>query len=329
MSRSLHPDARAMLARLKHEGITALYHFTSVENLPSICHTGALCSKQMLEDAGKWPCPVPGGEGPSHSLDLSIGNWDKVPLSLTPHTPMAYRRKGKLHFCFFVIRIEAAIWSGVVFTDSNAAGTTDQLRDEGLSGLNNIKFDVIRSIPRPWDREGWVRPVQAEVLVPDSILFAHVSEVVFVSNASMKYGQHLCKSYSHPRFSVKAQVFTDSPRALSTAINFAYVKSFLLTDSKVEQNMVYLEKNKYSKTLDNHVLVVAEVHALPGLQGKVLLRNIFSGVENIVESTEFPRQDEYRHMCSIPLNSLPVGLYLVKYFLGNLCWSASSFEVVP
>src|SRR5260370_14339668 len=182
MSRSLHPDARAMLARLKHEGITALYHFTSVENLPSICHTGGLYSKQMLEDAGKWPCPVPGGEGPSHSLDRTIGNWDKVSLSLTPHTPMAYRRKGKVHFCFFIVHPEVATWLGVVFTDSNAAGTTNQLRGKGLTGLNNIKFDFIRSTSRPGDREGWKRHVQAEVLVPDRIPFTYVSEVAFVSN---------------------------------------------------------------------------------------------------------------------------------------------------
>src|SRR5258708_6649881 len=103
------------------------------------------------------------------------------------------------------------MWLGVVFTDSNAAGTSDQLRGEGLAGLNNIKFDVIRSIPRPWDREGWLRPVQAEVLVPGSIPFAYVSEIVFISDASMNYGQHLCRSFSHPKFSVKAQIFTDSP----------------------------------------------------------------------------------------------------------------------
>ncbi len=330
MPRSLHPDAKAILARLKQEGITALYHFSSVENLPGICHMGALCSKQMLEEVGRWPCPVPGGEGPSHRLDRSNGNWDKVPLNLTPHTPMAYRRKGKIHFCFFIIRPEVATWSEVVFTDSNAAGTTNQLRGHGVVGLNNIKFDAMRSDPRPWDDEGWKRPVQAEVLVPNSIPFASVSEVVFISSASMNYSQNLCETFSHPKFSVKAQIFTDSPHAPETAINFSYVKEFLLIDPKFKPDMVYLEKgNKYSKSANNSVKVMARVSALPGIQGKVLLCNMSSSAEHVLELAEFPGKGPYRHVCDIPLNGLPIGVYLVKYFLGNLCWASINFEVVP
>jgi len=123
-------------------------------------------------------------------------------------------------------------------------------------------------------------------------------------------------------------MFTDSPRALQTVINFAYVKELLLIDPKVEPNMVYLEKNKYSKYRDNYVMVVAQVYALSGIQGKVLLRNMSNGVEDVIEIREFPRSDEYRHVCNIPLNNMPVGVYLVKYYLGNLCWSMSILEVV-
>ncbi len=54
-----------------------------------------------------------------------------------------------------------------------------------------------------------------------------------------------------------------------------------------------------------------------------------SDAEDVIEIREFPRRDEYRHVCNIPLNSMPVGVYLVKYYLGNLCWASSSFEVVP
>ena len=165
--------------------------------------------------------------------------------------------------------------------------------------------------------------------MPDRIPFAYISEVVFVSNASLNYGQYLCKSFAHPAFSVKAQTFTDSPRALQTAINFTYVKEFLLADPKVGPNMVYSEKNRYSKTRDNFVKVVAGVSALSGIQGKVLLRGMTSSVEKVVEVREFPRHDEYRYICDIALNELSVGRYLVKYFLGDICWSIRGFEVVP
>ncbi len=35
-----------------------------------------------------WPPPVPGGNAQSHNLDRARGNWNKVSLSLTPHTPI-------------------------------------------------------------------------------------------------------------------------------------------------------------------------------------------------------------------------------------------------
>src|SRR5579859_7931658 len=114
---SLHPEADAILARLKQESITSLYHFTSVENLPGICQMQALCSKQTLETERQKLPRSTGGNPLSHTLDRYRGNWDKVSLNLTSHTPMVYHRKREQHLCFFVIRPEIATWSGVIFTD--------------------------------------------------------------------------------------------------------------------------------------------------------------------------------------------------------------------
>ncbi len=97
MAYSLHPDANAILVRLKREGITALYHFTSVENLHGICQMQALCSKQTLENERRRLPLVTGGNPLSHSLDRSRGNWNKVSLNLTSHTPMVYHRKREQH----------------------------------------------------------------------------------------------------------------------------------------------------------------------------------------------------------------------------------------
>ncbi len=213
MDPQFHPEADAILARLTKEGITELYHFTSVENLPGICKVGVLCSKQTLELKGLWPPPVPGGNSLSHHLDRYNDNWDKVSLSFTPFTPMAYRKKRKDHLCYLIARLEVASWTGIIFTDSNAASTTIQRRDTGLVGLNYIKFDAIRSIPRPWDRNGWVQPVQAEVLVPDRVPLGYISKVAFVSKASLMHAERLCGSIPHPHFSVDDHLFSDSPKA--------------------------------------------------------------------------------------------------------------------
>jgi hypothetical protein len=70
MSHPLHPEAQAILARLKQERITALYHFTNVENLPGICRLEALYSKQILESRGLLSTVITGGNPLSHSLDI-------------------------------------------------------------------------------------------------------------------------------------------------------------------------------------------------------------------------------------------------------------------
>jgi hypothetical protein len=51
--------------------------------------------------------------------------------------------------------------------------------------------------------------------------------------------------------------------------------------------------------------------------------------ERVVMDEELPRSNEYKHVCTISLKNLPVGVYLVKYYLGGTCWASSSFEVVP
>ncbi len=162
MPHSLDPNAPAILARLRQERISALYHFTNVENLPSICQLEALYSKQILAQQELLSTLVTGGNPLSHDLDHYHGNWDKVSLSLTPHTPMAYNRKRAQHLCFFLIKPEVGTWLDVVFTDSNAA-RNDHKRGLGLIGLNNIQFNIIRAIP--FSVNEWHRFVQAEVLI--------------------------------------------------------------------------------------------------------------------------------------------------------------------
>lgn len=137
MSPPLQPDATAILARLKQEGITTLYHFSCVENLPRICQMGALYSKRILEERGLLPTIVTGGNPLSHNLDRYHGNWDKVSLNFTPYTPMAYGRKREQHLCFFLVDPDVAAWSEVIFTDSNAAKNGHR-RGQGLVGLGNV-----------------------------------------------------------------------------------------------------------------------------------------------------------------------------------------------
>lgn len=213
--------------------MASLYHFTSVENLSLIAQVGALCSKQTLEDQGRWPCAEPGGDDLSHRLDRSNDNWDKVALSYTPRTPMAYRRKPLRHLCFFVVRLDAACLDGVIFTDTNAAATSRAVRrGEGLAGLDVVDFAAIKSQPRPWDREGWVNPVQAEVLIPDCVPLDLVERVVFVSMASLEEGRRLWGANPSPAFIVDRPTFAD----MRDELNFSYLETVLLTEAAVTKD---------------------------------------------------------------------------------------------
>jgi ssDNA thymidine ADP-ribosyltransferase, DarT len=329
MPYSLDPGASAILARLRQEEISALYHFTNVENLPNICQQEALYSKQILAQKELLSTLVTGGNPLSHDLDHYHGNWDKVSLSLTPHTPMAYNRKRAQHLCFFLVKPEVATWSGVVFTDSNAA-RTDHKRGPGFIGLNNIQFNVIRAIP--FSVNEWHRFVQAEVLIPNSIPLTYVSEIGFVSSASLDYTELLCDRLPHPKFSVIPQLFTDSRGASPRTIGFSYVHELKVIDTRNTKNMVYLpyeEENKFSKTMSNHIMIVASVRVMTGMQARISLLDAVNYEERIVKAEQLLRSDEYQHEYRVSLKDLSPGVYLVRYYLGDICWASTGFEIVP
>lgn len=334
MARSLHPDAAAILARLQQEGVTSLYHFTSVENLPDICREQALLSKEKLIAKGLLSRIDSGGNDLSLGLDQRNDNWNKVSLGLTPYLPMAYYRKRERHLCYFLIRPEVAAWSGVVFTDTNAT-SNDHKRGEGLEGLNLINFGIIFSIARG-DKEVWKRYVQAEVLVPEDVPFDYIPKIVFVSQASMMYAEKLCSSLSHPQFSIAKRLFTDSRQAPEGAVNFSHVVEFVLTDVQVDKNMVsfsHPHKNKYSKQEHKRITLVARVNALPGTQAKIFLHptNVRRTVEHLVKTIEFETPEEHSRRYVLSLDALSDGWYSIDYCIDikgkDLCWASIDFEV--
>jgi len=242
---------------------------------------------------------------------------------------MAYNRKRAQHLCFFLINPEVATQLDVVFTDSNAT-RNDHRRGHGLLGLNNVQFNVIHAIP--FSVDDWHRFVQAEVLIPNFIPLTYVTEIGFVSSASMNYTKYLCDSLPCPPLSVMPQIFTDSPKASSRAIGFSYVHELMIGDTKESKNMVYsthTKENKFSRKISDKIVIVATVRVITGMQAKISLFDTVTNKERVVMDEELPRSNEYKHKCTISLSGLPAGIFLVKYYLGGACWASSSFEVVP
>jgi len=323
---SAHNESRRILDRFGREGISSLYHFTCVDNLAAIREAGALCSKQALEEADQWPVPQPGGNDLSHSLDKYCGNWDKVALNFTPHTPMAYRKKPEKHLCFFLVGAEVATAPGVVFTDRNATATAGQRRGCGLPGLDLVDFRAIRAAPRPWDKQGWVTPVQAEVLVPDRIALEKVEAVCFVSKASQLEGELVWGSSAHPPFKVDPRVFADITRGRKWAVQFSYVEVCILTDQRVSnQNYetTFRHTTCFRRSQHDRITLVATVMPVGGTKIEV------EWCEDGPTSTEeFATAGRWCYWPHAPLDRLPDGDCCVRVYLDEVRRASRTYTIV-
>lgn len=285
---------------------------------------GAILSKQALEQNARWPPPAPGGNSLSHSLDRYNDNWNMISLTFVTHTPMAYRKKPAAHLCFMAVDVSVAARPGVVFTDSNAAGTGGQQRGTGLAGLALVDFAAFRADPRPWDRPGWVRPVQAEVLVPGRIALDSIREIGFLSTASIEEAKRLWGAAPAPAFSLRPEFFSNVPRSVS--IGFPYLQDIFLTDALVDETTVAgaLEARvRFSRRKSARISAVASVAASPGLKAHATW-----GPIGLSQATEFERSGDFWHWPSIEIGDLPDGPCTMEYRLGNVRWATLRFEVI-
>ena len=286
---------------------------------------GGLFSKQLLEDNGVWPPPEPGGNNLSHSLDYDNGNWDKVSLNFTPHTPMAYYKKPTSHLCFFAVGSSVAGRSGVIFTNTNATRSGHE-RNKGIEGLELVDFGAVRARPRPWDQDGWVRPVQAEILVPDRIVLNQVREVGFVSQASLEEARRIWGPTSSPNFVCRPKYFSDQRDHIS--INFSYLKELVLTCDMIDESSVTYPRNprlKFARSRCEWITAIAHLQATTGVNGRMKW-----GPKSISSQTEFPSlSSNWWHWDKIRTQDLPDGQCTVEYRLDGIRWATLYFEVYP
>ncbi|WP_176728926.1 DarT ssDNA thymidine ADP-ribosyltransferase family protein [Thermogemmatispora onikobensis] len=321
-----HPDADAILARLSQEGITTLYHFTSFDNIYSICHRGCLYSKELLEEFGILASIDSGGDSLSFSLDKANGNWNKVSLSFSPYTPMAYRTKRRKNLCYFCISPEIATLQGVIFTDTNA-NRNDHNRRTGLDGLDLVHFQIIRSMTRI-DKETWKRFVQAEVLIPWQVPLRFVQRIAFVSQANVEEAQRLCYRLTHPPFEVDKRLFTDSRGEPPENIHFPYVEHLHFFDEgHPASSMLYLDQgamNIYSRSEHPFLRVALTLRLILGTEIYLRLYSLDHPTEALVwEQHEpsdpilYPKPFHIRTY-NIPTEKLTPGRYLFECYLDKI-----------
>ena len=312
-------DALEIAALLAKHKLSAFYHFTSVENLPSIFAQDQLCSKAFLEELKAWPPVRAGGNQTSHELDRQNGNWNLISLNFSPYSPMAYRRKKESHLCFFEISSEVALRPNIQFSDTNAASKSVR-KSIGIEGLELIDWEIIQSRPRPNDRN-WHRAIQAEMLVPKRIPLKYVKRVAFVSEASMNFASFLCRELGHPPFAIVPALFEDF-KSGTPSPDFSWVEKIWVTPSVNRRDISASPHQKTFLRNDSVPTVIAEVNAQAGDSSRVLFN-----LHALTFANEYSRQGHVYNLAELSIDKMPDGLHTATYFLNDNRWAVTEFEI--
>lgn len=159
-------------------GIDFLYHFTHVDNMPSIREHGLL-SHNAAHQAGLVTEDISDPDVQELRGDKSVFDrplHDYVPLYFNPKNPMLYRRRARRDdLVILFLDRELLVQDGVAFSDGNAAsGPTNFFNDVSL--LDSLDWECIRA--EYWNEyQDGTRIRCAEVLVPDVIPFTKIRHI--------------------------------------------------------------------------------------------------------------------------------------------------------
>jgi hypothetical protein len=260
-----------------------------------------------------------GGNELSHNLDKINDNWDKVSLNFTPHTPMAYHKKRECHIVFIEIKPEVAAFNGVYFTNCNATRTRNgHRREQGLQGLKNVRFDMINGIPRPSDKE-WVKYVQAEVLVPNSISLNMINAIHHISIVSKQFGEQLFTK--HNLLLINKKTFSDIDYSNKWTIEYAHPQKCIISNIPVNKdNVDKINDSDYYIRKGNPFWVIVHLYAIAGTRARIELNP-----EGQTEETIFVSTNNWSWW---PKFTAPnIGNIELNLFVNDIIWLKKKLEV--
>lgn len=324
-----------VLKFLEEKRIFSLWHFTAISNLPYIFEHNGLRSKKYLEEKGILEKIITGGNELSHRLDKGLDNWDKISLSFTPYTPMAYHKKQEQHLVFIEIDYTICSKEKNIFTDCNANRLKNgQKRAEGIEGLKNIRWEYISSDPMPWDLE-WQKYVQAEALIPDMIPIEKFKSIHFVSKASMDFGKYLCYEFSNyfSLFKVSPEIFQDYKKKeykYKKTIIFPYIQKVFVSLEEINSNNFDRMNNDSNFILKSKPFwIKIELFALSGTKVDIKFLDI---EENSLytESVSFKEENNWVWFPKIDFHkriSNNINIIFIEVWLENSKWFEKMVEL--
>ncbi len=273
-----------MERELRQKGVSSLWHFTDINNLPTIYEQGGLLSKKKISERELGEKVNCGGNSLSHALDVHNRNWDKVSLSFIPHTPMFYGLKVERHFV--LIEIDPSIVGERTFFSNTNATSNKHDRACGVEGISLVRFDAFKETSYS---DYWQYYSQAEILVDDSVPQEYFKKIYFMSEASLAMGKFIAPGYENEyrsNFSLFEDFTSDNNK-------IPFIKKVVFTYQHINQS----NYNYNFTEIMNLVLgkdIYFRVEFYPDQTGVISLKFKCKNGVTICEVSEKFQQSKYR-----------------------------------
>lgn len=322
MSRRYHPEYREMQKLLNTNGVDEVYHFTSIDNLPSIINEEGLLSINKLREKGLENSINYGGNILSRNLNGSRRTLDYIKLSFRKKLPMAYYVEREKHLVFLIIDPDIILLDGVILTSENSTAT-DCRRGSGLSGLSLIDFISIKE-ELAWQDPIKRRNIQAEICVPDRIGLDKIKKICCISKSSLEEAKRLCRNYDSPPFYVDRSYF------YSTARGFFYTKNVILTNEIISNENVdsyrFSNKTIFSIDSDSQISLLCKIEVIPNLECTFIWKDEF---DNIIRKYKVKGFESHTYFIwdILERDKMKCGDFNVSLFLNNIRQCTIHFKI--
>jgi len=310
-------------------GITCLYHFTDIRNLPYIIEEKGLLSFEFLEERGLLDKIKCGGNPLSQELNGWSQTRDKIKLYPRYKTPMAYILEQRdwersLHLCYLEINLDVALEEGVVFTDINS---TDSAHKEakGMKGISLLDFRWIKDLDA-WQDPTGKKKSQAEIMVPDYIDLSKIERIYFISEASLEEAKRLCPSLETTSIELRVEP-TYFYRSFYT------IKSKLTDEAKekmFERNFKFNEirmKTEFILPITHGLTLINDIRIIP-TGTKFSFKWCTSGNEVLQETKgNLSGSIHMYKLDNLPPRKIEVGDYFVEFYLNDIYQLRIPFQV--